>query len=151
MASYTAGTTFVSKNNAEKKWLLINAEGLALGRLASRIAMILRGKHKPGFTPFSDCGDSVIVINSLKVKITGKKVDKEVFYWHTGYPGGIKQRTWKEILESNYPERLMHRAVERMMPKDSPLSRQQMKSLYVYSGDTHAHQGQCPVEASICF
>ena len=127
----------------QKKWLLIDADGLVLGRLASIVASRLRGKHKPTFTPHMDCGDNVIVINAEKVKLTGRKlVDKE-FFWHTGYPGGIKSRTPQKTLESGHPERVVEKAVERMVPR-GPLGRKQMTNLRVYPGATHPHEAQAP-------
>ncbi|HJS84985.1 MAG TPA: 50S ribosomal protein L13 [Acetobacteraceae bacterium] len=126
-----------------KDWVLIDAEGVVLGRLASIIAARLRGKHKPQFTPHVDCGDNIIVVNAAKVRVTGKKADQSVFYWHTGYPGGIKGRTLRQRLESRYPERVVHKAVERMITR-GPLQRRQMKHLYVYAGAEHPHDGQKP-------
>ena len=127
----------------DKKWLMVDADGLVLGRLASIIAMRLRGKHKPSYTPHLDCGDNIIVINAEKVVLTGKKMSDKVFYWHTGYPGGIKQRTMAEIVEKGHPERLIVKAVERMVPR-GPLGRQQMKNLRVYAGAEHPHEAQKP-------
>jgi len=115
----------------EKKWLIIDAEEVVLGRMASVVANYLRGKHKPTFTPHVDDGDNVIVINADKVKLTGKKYENKKYYWHTGYPGGIKERTARAIIEGRFPERVVQKAVERMMP-GGPLSRQQMKNLRVY-------------------
>ena len=128
----------------QKKWVLIDAEGLVLGRMASQIAMILRGKHKTTFTPHMDCGDNVIVINAEKVRVTGKKLADKVFYWHTGYPGGIKERTAGQTLGGRYPERLIQKAVERMITR-GPLGRQQMRNLKVYAGPNHPHEAQQPV------
>jgi large subunit ribosomal protein L13 len=127
----------------EKKWLMIDADGLVLGRLASIISMRLRGKHKPSYTPHLDCGDNIIVINAEKVVLTGNKMANKVFYWHTGYPGGIKKRTMAEIVEKGHPERLIIKAVERMVPR-GPLGRQQMKNLRVYAGTEHPHEAQKP-------
>ena len=127
----------------DKKWLMVDADGLVLGRLASIISMRLRGKHKPSYTPHLDCGDNIIVINAEKVVLTGKKMSDKVFYWHTGYPGGIKQRTMAEIIERGHPERLIIKAVERMVPR-GPLGRQQMKNLRVYAGTEHPHEAQKP-------
>lgn len=127
----------------QKKWWLIDAAGIPLGRLASRIALFLRGKHKAYYTDNINCGDAVVVINASKIKVTGKKLEQNSFQWHTGYPGGIKERKWDKILSKN-PERLIEKAVERMMPKDSPLARQQMKALYVFAGEEHTHKGQQP-------
>lgn len=128
----------------EKKWLLIDAEGITLGRLASLIAMRLRGKHKASYTPHVDCGDNIIVINAEKVRITGKKKQFSVFHWHTGYAGGLKSRTQGQILDSKYPERVLENAVRRMMPKDSPLARQQMTNLRLFAGPKHDHEAQQP-------
>ncbi|MBT2131989.1 50S ribosomal protein L13 [Aliiroseovarius lamellibrachiae] len=127
----------------EKKWIIIDAEGVVLGRLASIIAMRLRGKHKATFTPHMDMGDNVIVINADKVQMTGKKRTDKVHYWHTGYPGGIKSRTAGQILEGKYPERLLTKAVQRMLP-GGKLSRQQMTNLRVYAGTEHGHEAQSP-------
>ncbi len=130
-------------SDIEKKWLLIDAEDLVLGRMASIIATRLRGKHKPTYTPHMDCGDNVIVINAEKVRLTGNKLANKIFYWHTGYPGGIKQRTAGQILEGAHPERVVIKAVERMIPR-GPLGRQQMRNLRVYVGADHPHEGQKP-------
>jgi large subunit ribosomal protein L13 len=127
----------------EKKWFVIDADGLVLGRLASQIARILRGKHKPTFTPHMDCGDNVIVVNAEKVKLTGRKTSDKVYHWHTGYPGGIKQRTAGEILEGKHPDRVITKAVERMITRNR-LGRQQMKNLRVYAGPEHPHEAQQP-------
>ncbi len=127
----------------EKKWLLVDAEGVVLGRLASRIALILRGKHKVSFTPHMDCGDNVVVINAGKVRLTGKKLADKVYYRHTGYPGGIKSRTAGQILEGKHPERVVEKAVERMIPH-GPLGRQQIRNLRVYAGPEHPHAAQDP-------
>lgn len=127
----------------EKKWYIVDADGLVLGRLASLIALRLRGKHKPQYTPHIDCGDSIIVINADKVKLTGRKERFEKFFWHTGYPGGIKERTLGKIREAT-PERLVMNAVKRMLPKESPLARQQLTNLRVYAGTEHPHEAQKP-------
>ena len=131
-------------SEVEKKWLLIDAKDIVLGRLAGVIATRLRGKHKTMYTPHIDCGDNVIVINADKVKITGKKKKFDIFYWHTGYPGGIKGKSKGEILEGKYPERVLENAVRRMMPKDSPLARGQMVNLKIYAGTEHPHEAQKP-------
>lgn len=131
-------------SEVEKKWLLIDAEGVTLGRLASIIAMRLRGKHKPMYTAHIDCGDNIIVINAEKVRITGKKAKFDVFYWHTGFPGGIKGRTKGEILAGKFPGRVIENAVRRMMPKDSPLARDQMTNLRIFAGPAHTHEAQQP-------
>ena len=126
----------------EKKWIIIDAEGVVLGRLASIVAIRLRGKHKPSFTPHMDCGDNVIVINADKVQLTGKKRE-ENFYWHTGYPGGIKYRTKDQILNGKHPERVVTMAVKRMLPGNK-LSRKLMTNLRVYAGHQHPHEAQSP-------
>ena len=137
--------TTLSLKPAEVKrdWVLIDADGLVLGRLAAVIATRLRGKHKPQYTPHVDCGDNVIVVNAGKVRLTGNKADQSIFYYHTGYPGGIKGRSLRQRLESPHPERVLHKAVERMITR-GPLQRQQMKHLYVYVGAEHPHDGQQP-------
>jgi large subunit ribosomal protein L13 len=136
--------TFSAKPaDVEKKWILIDAENLVVGRLATLIAMRLRGKHKPTFTPHIDTGDNVVVINAEKVAFTGRKLDQKKYYWHTGYPGGIKERVARKVIEGRFPERVLEKAVERMIPR-GPLGRQQMKNLKVYAGSTHPHQAQQP-------
>jgi len=132
-------------SEVEKKWLLIDAEGLTLGRLAAVVATHLRGKHKPMYTPHIDCGDNVIIINAEKVNLTGRKEKFDLFYWHTGFPGGIKSRSKGQILEGKYPERVIMNAVRRMMPKESPLARKQLTCLRVFAGTEHAHEAQSPV------
>jgi large subunit ribosomal protein L13 len=127
----------------EKKWIVIDAEGVVLGRLASIVAMRLRGKHKPIFTPHMDCGDNVIIINADKVQMTGNKRTDKVYYWHTGYPGGIKNRTAEQLLEGKFPERVVTAAVKRMLPKNI-LARHILTNLRVYAGDTHPHAAQSP-------
>jgi large subunit ribosomal protein L13 len=126
-----------------KKWILIDAEGLVVGRLASLVAKRLRGKHLPSFTPHVDDGDNVIIINADKVVLTGRKRQDKKYYWHTGWIGGIKERTARSILEGKFPERVVEKAVERMMP-DGPLARKQLKNLRVYAGATHPHEAQQP-------
>jgi large subunit ribosomal protein L13 len=126
-----------------KKWVLIDAEGVVLGRLASLVANRLRGKHKATFTPHVDDGDNVIIINADKVALTGKKFTDKVYYWHTGHPGGIKERTARQILEGRFPERVVEKAIERMIPR-GPLGRRQMKNLRVYAGAEHPHEAQQP-------
>jgi large subunit ribosomal protein L13 len=133
----------------DKKWVLIDAEGLVVGRLAALIATRLRGKHKPNYTPHVDCGDHVIVVNAAKVVFTGDKLKEKVFHWHTGYPGGIKSRTMDKILGSKHPERVLYNAVERMMPKDSPLARRQMTHLKLYAGADHPHAAQSPEKLDV--
>ena len=132
----------------EKTWFVVDAEDVVLGRLASRIVLILRGKHKTTYTPHMDCGDNVIVINAGKIKLTGKKLADKVYYRHTGYPGGIKERRAGEILEGAHPERVVVKAVERMIPR-GPLGRQQMRNLRVFSGPEHMHAAQNPVVLDI--
>ena len=127
----------------DKKWILIDAEGVVLGRLASIVAMRLRGKHKPSFTPHMDMGDNVIIINAEKVQMTGNKRADKRYYWHTGHPGGIKFRTAGQVLEGAYPERVVGKAVQRMLP-GGKLSRQQMTNLRIYAGDAHPHEAQQP-------
>jgi len=126
-----------------KKWIVIDAEGLVVGRLASLVALRLRGKHKPTFTPHVDDGDNVIIVNADKVVFTGKKFQDKTYYWHTGYAGGIKQRKAREILEGRFPERVVEKAVERMLP-EGPLGRRQLKNLHVYAGAAHPHEAQAP-------
>lgn len=127
----------------EKKWILVDAEGVVLGRLASIVASILRGKHKPTFTPHMDMGDNVIVINADKVQMTGNKRADKTYYWHTGHPGGIKSRTARQVLEGAHPERVVEKAVERMISR-SKLGKQQMTHLRVYAGAAHPHEAQSP-------
>lgn len=135
--------------DVEKKWLLIDANGLVLGRLAAIVSGLLRGKHKAMYTPHIDTGDNVIIINAEKVKLTGKKAEQRVFYWYSGYPGGLKEYTAKQTFAGKYPERVVHRAIERMMPKDSPLAREQMKKLKIYAGAAHPHEAQSPEAVDI--
>ncbi len=127
----------------EKKWILIDAEGVVLGRLATIVAMRLRGKHKPTFTPHMDMGDNVVIVNADKVQITGDKRNQSVFYWHTGYPGGIKGRTQGQILEGKHPERVVENAIRRMLPRNR-LSRKQLSHLRVFAGPEHNLQAQQP-------
>jgi large subunit ribosomal protein L13 len=130
-------------SDIEKPWFVIDAEGVVLGRLAVVIANRLRGKHKPSFTPHMDCGDHIVVINAEKVHLTGNKRSDKILYWHTGYPGGIKSRTMAERLDGKHPERVILKAVERMIPR-GPLGRQQMSNLRVYAGAEHPHEAQQP-------
>lgn len=148
--SYTAGTFFANPSSVEKKWLLIDAKGMVLGRLAAKIARMLRGKHKPYYTPFIDCGDNIVVVNATQIKLTGKKLEQNKFYWHTGHPGGIKERSFGQIIQGKYPERLLKNAVKRMMPKESPLARRQFKNLYVYAASVHKHEAQQPSLIDVC-
>jgi large subunit ribosomal protein L13 len=127
----------------EKKWVLIDGTGLVVGRLASIVALRLRGKHKPIYTPHVDCGDHVIVVNAEKVVLTGRKVQQKVYRHHTGHIGGIKERTAKFILEGKFPQRIVEKAVERMLPR-GPLGRRQLGNLRVYKGPDHPHVAQQP-------
>ena len=129
--------------NIKKEWILIDAEDVVLGRLASRVANLLRGKHKATYTPHMDCGDNVVIINAEKVRLTGNKRQTKTYYWHTGHPGGIKSRTANQILEGAHPERVLTKAVQRMLP-GGPLSRQQLTNLRVYAGAEHPHEAQAP-------
>ena len=137
------GTYSARPSEVTKKWILVDADGVVLGRLATVLATILRGKHKPMFTPHMDCGDNVVVINAKHVRLTGNKRRDEVFYWHTGYPGGIKHRTLGQRLDGAHPERVLLKAVERMMPR-GPLGRKQMRNLRVFAGADHDHEAQQP-------
>jgi large subunit ribosomal protein L13 len=132
----------------DKRWTLIDADGLVLGRLAAIIANHLRGKHKPTYTPHMDCGDYVVVINAEKVALTGNKRQDSIFYWHTGYPGGIKGRSKGQILDGAHPERVIEKAVERMVPR-GPLGRKVMSHLKVYAGPSHPHEAQQPVTLDV--
>ena len=145
MRALTSATkSFVAKPaEVDKKWILIDATGLVVGRLASIIALRLRGKHKPDFTPHVDTGDNIIVINADKVVFTGRKRNDKVYYHHTGFPGGIKERTARFILDGRFPERVVEKAVERMLPR-GPLGRQILGNLRVYKGATHPHEAQQP-------
>ena len=136
-------TVSLKPADVQKDWVLIDADGLVLGRLAALIANRLRGKHKPQFTPHVDCGDHIIVVNADKVTVTGKKMDDSTFYYHTGYPGGIKGRTIRQRLDGKNPESVIEKAVERMITR-GPLQRQQMKNLHVYVGPSHPHHSQQP-------
>ena len=141
--------TFTLKaGELDKKWLLIDADGLVLGRFAALIADRLRGKHKPTYTPNMDGGDHIIVVNAEKVALTGNKRQDSVFHWYTGYPGGIKERSKGAILEGKHPERVIEKAVERMMPR-GPLGRRMMGHLRVYAGPSHEHEAQQPVKLDI--
>ena len=136
-------TYSVKPAEVEKKWVLIDAKGLVVGRLASIIALRLRGKHKPTYTPHVDCGDNVIVVNAERVVLTGRKVDRKVYHHHTGHIGGIKERTAKFLLEGKFPQRVVEKAVERMLPR-GPLGRRQLGNLRVYKGPDHPHAAQQP-------
>lgn len=144
MKALSKQTRSIKPAEVEKNWHLIDAEGLVVGRVASIIASILRGKNKPSFTPHVDCGDHVVVINADKVAFTGKKRDDKTYYRHTGYAGGIKGITAAKVLDGRFPERVLEKAVERMVPR-GPLGRVQMKALHLYNGTEHPHEGQKPV------
>ena len=143
MKALSKQTRAIKPAEVEKNWHIIDADGLVVGRLAAIIANHLRGKHKPSYTPHVDCGDHVIVINADKVKFTGKKATDKVYYKHTGHPGGIKETTPAKVLEGRFPERVLEKAVERMIPR-GPLGRAQMRALHLYNGTEHPHDGQNP-------
>lgn len=143
MSTYSA-----KPSEIEKKWILIDATDLVVGRLASIIALRLRGKHKPTYTPNMDMGDNIVVINASKIKLTGKKLDQRRFFWHTGHPGGIKDRTQRELLNGRFPERVLENAVRRMIPA-GPLGRAQLKNLKVYGGGEHPHEAQQPAKLDV--
>lgn len=143
MTSYTA-----KPQDIEKNWVLIDATGLVLGRLASIIAMRLRGKHKPTFTPHMDDGDFVVVINAEKVALTGRKLQQKIYHRHTGHPGGIKERRAIEVLNGKFPDRIIRKAVERMLP-EGPLGNRQLTNLRVYAGSQHPHEAQAPVKLDV--
>ncbi len=132
----------------EKKWVLIDAKGLVVGRLAANIARILRGKHKPTYTPHMDCGDNIVVINAEKVVFTGKKMSDKIYYRHTGFAGGIKGVTPAKLMEGKFPGRILMKAVERMLP-EGVLGRKQLTNLKVYAGDKHPHAAQQPVALDV--
>jgi large subunit ribosomal protein L13 len=134
--------------DVEKKWVMIDAEGLVVGRLAAIVALRLRGKHKATYTAHVDCGDNVIIINAAKAILTGRKVEQKVYYKHTGYIGGIKERTAKSILAGRFPERIVEKAVERMLP-EGPLGRQQLANLRVYPHAEHPHEAQQPEKLDV--
>ncbi|MGH6768774.1 MAG: 50S ribosomal protein L13 [Xanthobacteraceae bacterium] len=138
MSTYSAKAADI-----EKKWVIIDASGLVVGRLATIVAMRLRGKHKPAYTPHVDDGDNVIIVNAEKVVFTGRKREKKVYHHHTGYIGGIKERTARSILEGRFPQRIVEKAVERMLPR-GPLGRRQLSNLRVYPGPDHPHVAQNP-------
>ena len=141
---HTKATASLKPADVEKKWIVIDAENAVVGRLASFIALRLRGKHRPDYTPHVDCGDHVVVVNADNVKLTGRKLDQKIYYRHTGYPGGIKSITAGKQLTGRFPERVLEKAVERMLPKESPLARKQMTHLHIYNGGEHPHQAQTP-------
>ena len=131
-----------------KKWVLIDAKGLVVGRLATIVAMRLRGKHLPTYTPHVDCGDNIIIINAQHAVLTGRKREQKTYYKHTGYPGGLKEVTADKILDGRFPERILEKAVERMIPR-GPLGRVQMGNLRVYGGADHPHEAQTPEKIDI--
>src|SRR5512134_3888791 len=139
----TMRTYSAKPSDVQRRWYVVDAKDVVLGRLASYVALRLRGKHKPMYTPHIDCGDHIVVVNAEKVKLTGRKRTDKVFYWHTGYPGGIKQRTMAQILDGRHPERAIVKAVERMINR-GPLGRAQMRKLHVYKGPDHPHGAQRP-------
>jgi len=143
MQSYVARSYTAKPSEIERKWWLIDAQDLVVGRVSTIIANLLRGKHKVTFTPNLDCGDHVVVINADKIKFTGKKLADKMYYWHTGHPGGIKERTARQILEGNFPERILENSVSRMISR-GPLQRDIMVKLHIYNGADHKHQGQNP-------
>ena len=141
--------TYTAKpKEIERKWWVIDAENLVVGRLATIVANMLRGKHKATFTPHMDCGDHIVIINAEKVKFTGKKYSDKRYYYHTGHPGGIKERSPRQILESKFPERILEKAVFNMISR-GPLQRDIMLKLHIYAGDQHPHQGQNPQNLDI--
>ena len=137
-------TASLKPAEVEKKWIVVDAQDAVVGRLATFIAMRLRGKHRPDYTPNVDCGDFVVVINADKVKFTGKKLDDKVYYRHTGHPGGVKSTTPRKVLGGKFPERVLEKAVERMLPKESPLARKQLTHLRIYTTGEHPHAAQNP-------
>lgn len=141
-------TKSANASNVNKKWLLVDAQDVVLGRLATTVSNLLRGKHKSNYTPHVDCGDNVIIINAEKIKLTGNKLNDKTYYWHTGYPGGIKSRTAKKILEGKFPDRIIRLAVKRMIPK-GPLGSQQISNMKVYNGSAHPHDAQAPEKLDI--
>ena len=136
-------TKSANASNVNKKWLLVDAEDVVLGRLATTVSNLLRGKHKSNYTPHVDCGDNVIIINAEKIKLTGNKLNDKTYYWHTGYPGGIKSRTAKKILEGKFPDRIIRLAVKRMIPK-GPLGSQQISNMKVYNGSCLLYTSPSP-------
>ena len=137
-------TASLKPAEVEKKWIVVDAQDAVVGRLASFIAMRLRGKHRPDYTPHVDCGDFVVVVNADKVKMTGNKLANKIYYWHTGHPGGVNKRTAGQLLAGKYPERVLEKAVERMLPKESPLARKQLTHLRIYNAGEHPHAAQNP-------
>ncbi|MBL8551186.1 MAG: 50S ribosomal protein L13 [Hyphomonadaceae bacterium] len=140
----TLSTRAAKPAETTHKWIVVDADGVVVGRLATFIALRLRGKHRADFTPHADVGDHVVVINAEKAAFTGRKLERKLYHWHTGYPGGIKERTAGKVLGGKHPERVLEKAVERMMPKESPLARKQLGKLRVYAGPEHPHTAQGP-------
>lgn len=140
-------TYMQKKEEVKRNWYVVDAKDKNLGRVASKVATILRGKHKPTYTPHVDCGDFVIVVNASKVNLTGDKLDKKIYYNHSGYTGGLRERTAK-VMKEQYPEEMMERAIKGMLPKGR-LGRQMYKKLFVYAGEEHPHKAQQPVELKV--
>ena len=140
-------TVMQKKENIERKWYVIDATGLNLGRVATKVATVLRGKHKPTYTPHVDCGDYVIIINADKVNLTGNKLNDKMYYNHSGFPGGLRERNAKTMIEK-YPEEMMERAIKGMLPHNR-LGRQMYKKLFVYRGADHKHAAQKPIEMKV--
>jgi large subunit ribosomal protein L13 len=140
----TRTTVALKPADVDKKWVVIDAQDAVVGRLASFIALRLRGKHRADYTPNVDCGDHVVVVNAAQVKFTGRKLEQKTYYWHTGHPGGVKERTAGALLSGKYPERVLMKAVERMLPKESPLARNQLTHLRIYASAEHPHAAQNP-------
>ena len=136
-------TNWIGKSKITRKWFIINADGLVLGRLSSFVAFYLMGKHKVIYSPNLDCGDNIIIINADKVKMTGNKLEKKMYRKHTGYPGGLKEISYSKILNSKYPERVLKLSIKRMLPKGT-LGREQLRKLYIYSSSEHPHNAQKP-------
>ena len=137
-------TVFAKPGNVRGDWFLVDASGKTLGRLASQIAHRLKGKHKAIYSPHVDTGDHIVVVNAEKIRVTGRKLSDKIYYWHTGHPGGVKQRTAGQILDGKFPERVLEKAVERMLPKESPLARKQLTHLRIYNSAEHPHAAQNP-------
>lgn len=141
-------TESLKPTEAKKEWFVVDATDVPLGRLASIVATRLKGKHKPSFTPHVDGGDNIIIVNAEKIRLTGRKIVQNEFFWHTGYPGGIKSKTFEDELRGNQPQRLVERAVKRMMPK-TKLGSAMLTKLHVYAGGEHPHQAQTPAELNV--
>ena len=149
MTAFTAGTYFAKPSEVNKKWYIVDAQDLVLGRLSSEVAKILRGKHKPQFTAHIDCGDNVIIINAEKVHLTGKKLTDKIFFWHSGHPGGIKETRARDIINGKTPEKLIQHSVHGMFKHHSPLAYKILSKLYIYKGAEHPHQAQSPIIVDI--